>query len=174
MSDSCHAGRMEIRPATPADLPGVVAIENAAIADGVAHFGTEPVTLSEASAALAGPHPFVVAVDDHVRGFARSGPWKTRAAYAWTVELGVYVAEAARGRGVGRALYASILSALESAGYRTVLAGIVLPNPASVALHESFGFMHAGTFERNGFKRGAWHDVGYWALHLGDGVPRGR
>ena len=68
---------------------------------------------------------------------------------------------------MGRALYAALLPALEAAGFRTIVAGITLPNPASVRLHESFGFAPVGTFPRIGWKRGAWHDVGYWTLALG-------
>ncbi len=101
-------------------------------------------------------------------GFARSGPWKTREAYSQTCEIGVYVRPEFHGKGVGKALYAALLPALRECGFRTVLAGIALPNPASVRLHESFGMTHFGTMHKVGYKFGQWWDVGYWELHWGE------
>lgn len=158
---------MVIRPALPADLPGLCAIENAEIQGGVAHFGEVPVTLEEAQAKLAAArHPWLVADDGGIAGFVRCGPWKSREAYRFTCEIGVYVASEARGRGMGKALYAAVIPRLRAQGIHTVIAGIVLPNPASIRLHEGFGFEKVGVFPENGFKRGAWHDVGYWSLRL--------
>ena len=71
-------------------------------------------------------------------------------------------------RGVGKALYDRLLSTLRAQGYRTLLGGITVPNPASVRLHESFGFRRVALLERVGWKFGTWHDVGYWELLLRD------
>lgn len=161
---------MRVRPATPDDLPAIVAIVNHAITTGAAHFASAPWTVAEAAVAFgsADRYPWLVAEAEGVTlGFAKAGPWKERAAYAWSVELGVYVAPDQQGRGVGKALYRDLIPCLEEAGFRTLVAGITLPNPASVRLHEGFGFARAGTFPRIGYKLGAWHDVGYWVRHLG-------
>jgi phosphinothricin acetyltransferase len=76
------------------------------------------------------------------------------------------VAAAAQRRGIARALYRSLLRCLVVQGYRRVIAGITLPNVASVALHESLGFRKCAHLERVGWKLGSWHDVGYWSLSL--------
>ena len=158
---------MEVRPARRADLGAVVEITNHEIANGFAHFGMEPQSLDEAVADLEqAPWPWRVANDGAVLGFARGTRWKRRRAYARTAEVGVYVAPSARGRGIASALYRSLIPAMREAGAHTLLAGIALPNPASVRLHERFGFVHVGTLPEVGFKLGAWRDVGYWALHL--------
>ena len=99
-------------------------------------------------------------------GYAHAGRHRVRAAYQWSVEPSVYVSETARRRGVGRALYKSLFEVLALQGFCNAYAGITLPNPASVALHESFGFERIGVYRAVGFKLGAWHDVGWWALEL--------
>ncbi len=100
-------------------------------------------------------------------GYCKAGTWRERDAYARTVETGIYVAEEARGRGVGRALYAALFERLRAQGFRVVVAGITLPNEASVRLHEAVGFRAVGVFHAVGYKFGAWHDVGFWELDLG-------
>ncbi len=165
---------MNVRPAAVEDLPAIVAINNEAVANGFAHFGVRPWTLREAREAFDGRRPrhlWLVAEDGGVLGYCKAGFWKTRGGYDWTVELGVYVDASARGRGVGRALYERFLPDLEAAGVRHVVAGIALPNPASVALHERFGFERVALFPRQGWKLGAWHDVGYWTLLFGGDEP---
>jgi len=101
-------------------------------------------------------------------GYAHAGPLRERGAYRWTTEGSVYVAERAQGEGVGTALYGTLLDLLDMQGYVELRAGITLPNPASVALHESLGFERAGTREKVGYKHGAWHDVGWWRRELGE------
>jgi L-amino acid N-acyltransferase YncA len=171
-----HDRPVNLRDATDADLPAIVAIANDAIAGSVAHFGLLPWTVEQARADFAGRspmHPWVVADDGGVLGYAKAGQWKPRGAYAWTVEVGVYVHRDARGRGVGTSLYAALLPKLDAAGVRHAVAGIVLPNEPSVRLHEAFGFEPVGVFPTMGFKHGAWHAVGYWSRVVGDGPPEG-
>jgi L-amino acid N-acyltransferase YncA len=111
--------------------------------------------------------PWLVIVDgSRVKGYAYASPFRGRPAYRFTVEVTVYVDAAHRGQGVARALYGSLLEALRADGYRRAVAGIALPNPASVALHESFGFAPVGVFRKVGWKLGRWHDVGFWQLDL--------
>jgi L-amino acid N-acyltransferase YncA len=101
-----------------------------------------------------------------LRGYAYAGPHRERAAYRWSVDVTVYVREGRRRAGVGRALYASLARVLALAGYHNAYAGIALPNPASVGLHEAMGFRPVGVYRAVGYKLGAWHDVGWWHLPL--------
>ena len=112
-------------------------------------------------------HPWLVLErDGELAGFAYGTQHRARAAYRWAADVSVYVDPAHHGRGAGRALYAELLELLRAQGIYTVCAGITLPNPASVALHESFGFALVGVYRGIGFKAGAWRDVGWYQLAL--------
>ena len=115
-------------------------------------------------------HPWLVACDDDgaVIGYAYAARYRERAAYDWIVESSVYVHPRAQRRGVGVRLYEVLLAALELQGLRRVIAGATLPNAASVAFHERFGFVPCGVVHRAGWKHDAWHDVGFFELALGD------
>jgi phosphinothricin acetyltransferase len=112
--------------------------------------------------------PWLVATDDDgtVAGLAYAGPWNPRPAYRWTVETTVYVAADRRGRGIGDALYGSLLDRLRRQGLHSALAVVALPNPASVRLHERHGYVVAGLLREAGFKLGEWRDVGLWQCLL--------
>jgi L-amino acid N-acyltransferase YncA len=101
-----------------------------------------------------------------VAAYAYGTRHRSRPAYEWSVETSVYVHERFRGQGVGRSLYQSLLAVLSLQGYVTAFAGIVLPNAASVALHERVGFTPVGVYRGVGYKFGAWHDVGWWQRSL--------
>lgn len=101
-----------------------------------------------------------------VAGYAYASAWRTRAAYQWAVETTVYVHADERRRGIGRALYRSLLACLRVQGHRLALGAITLPNPASVALHEALGFRCVAVHRGCGHKLGAWHDVGFWEIEL--------
>lgn len=103
-----------------------------------------------------------------VIGFAKAAPYHGRCAYAFAVEITVYVHPDHHGRGIGKALYGRLLSTLKAQGYHAVIAAIAQPNPISVNLHESVGLRHAGTFRQIGRKFDRWHDVGYWYATLQD------
>jgi phosphinothricin acetyltransferase len=112
-------------------------------------------------------HPWLVDErDGAILAYAYASELRTRAAYRWSTESSVYVAEPAQGRGLGRALYAALLGVLARQRFVAVFAGITLPNAPSVRLHESLGFVPVGSLPRVGFKHGAWHDVGFWRLQL--------
>ncbi|HET7483241.1 MAG TPA: GNAT family N-acetyltransferase [Actinomycetota bacterium] len=112
-------------------------------------------------------YSFLVAEEaGHVVGFAKGTGFRTRDAYAWSAEVSVYVAAGFRGQGVGRRLVMGVLDELKERGYVTAIAGVTLPNVASVALFESLGFTPCGTFEKVGYKFEAWHDVGFWQRAL--------
>lgn len=169
---------VRIRLATGADGAAVREIYRPAIESSAISFETAVPTIAEMTARVAAKwpaHPWLVATDDaevEVLGYAYAGAFAPRAAYQWAVETSVYIAEGSRGRGVGRALYTSLFAVLAVQGYRRAFAGIALPNPASVALHERMGFTPRGVYHRVGWKLGAWHDVGWWQRDLGgDGPP---
>jgi L-amino acid N-acyltransferase YncA len=119
-------------------------------------------------------HPWLVAERDGAAvGFAYACAHRERAAYRWAADVAVYAAADQRRTGVGRALYGALLPLLRRQGLYVACAGITLPNQASVALHEALGFTPVGTYRRIGFKRGEWHDVGWWQAELAsaDGRP---
>jgi len=174
-----------IRPAELRDCPRITEITNAEIESGVAHFATtpdNPDAVADAWRRDLAVYPWLVAVDDvkddsaaaaPVLGFARAARWKTREAYDWTCESAVYVDPAARGRGIGRALYRALFAELERRGFRCIVAGVVTPNPASERLHESLGMSDAGTLTDVGFKHGRWRAVRYYTRQLGGDAPPG-
>jgi phosphinothricin acetyltransferase len=160
-----------IRNADPArDGPGCAAVYAPSVTDSAASFEERPPTPEELErriARTARTHPWLVADDgEEVVGFAYGCPHHERAAYRWAANVSVYVAPEHQRHGVGRALYGSLLPLLVRQGLHVACAGITLPNEASVALHESFGFRAVGVYRRIGFKRGAWWDVGWWQLEL--------
>jgi L-amino acid N-acyltransferase YncA len=99
-------------------------------------------------------------------GYAYASSHRERAAYRWSVDVSAYVRDGYRRTGVGRALYTSLFEALRLQGFQNALAGITLPNPGSVGLHESMGFQTVGIYRRIGFKCGEWHDVAWYQLSL--------
>ncbi len=103
---------------------------------------------------------------ERVLGYAKSGEFREKAAYASTREVTVYVAEDCRGRGVGRALYTELLARLDGIGLRLAAGGVTQPNPASNALHLSLGFTDVGTFEQVGVKDGRAWDVRWYQRRL--------
>jgi len=171
-----------VRPCTHADLPAVLAIVNAEILGHHANFHTEPRPLTELEAQWLADHAaypwLVVELKGQVVGFAKAASYKPRRAYLWTAEVTVYLAEAARGVGLGTRLYGELLAALTTRGFHLALAGISLPNDASEALHRRLGFQLAGVLPEVGHKHGRWHGVAQYVLHLGGAAadpraPRG-
>lgn len=155
----------EIRDATADDLGAVGAIYEHEALHGIATFDAVGRSHEFWADKLAGPL-LVAELSGAVGGFAYASTYRPRPAYDRTREVSVYVAESARGQGVGRALYGELLDRLRGAGAHTALAVIALPNDASVRLHESFGFVHRGTIREVGWKFGRWIDTGFWQLEL--------
>jgi phosphinothricin acetyltransferase len=155
-----------IREPRDDDFTALAAITNHYIATSAIHFAYEPVTEAELREHASGRFPWLVADDAGAIAYAKAGTWRARAAYQWTCELGLYVAPDARGRGVGTQLYSALLDACAARGFRSAIAGIALPNPASIALHERLGFASVGVVAEAGFKLGAWHDVAFFQKRL--------
>jgi phosphinothricin acetyltransferase len=157
-----------VRPADPdRDAAACAAIYAPHVDPGPASFEDEPPGEREIARRIRAAHLWLVAEHDGtVAGYAHATPHRDRAAYRWAVDVAAYVADAHRGRGVGRALYAELLPALRARGFKSACAGIALPNDASVALHESTGFEPVGVYRQIGFKAGRWRDVGWWQTIL--------
>jgi phosphinothricin acetyltransferase len=111
--------------------------------------------------------PWIVLEDEGaVVGYAYASAHNERAAYRWSVSTAVYVTRSQHRRGAGRALYTTLFEVLRHLGYYTATAGITLPNPASIALHEAFGFALVGVYRGIGHKMGGWHDVAWYQAPL--------
>lgn len=163
---------LTVRDATVADAAGCAAVYAPYVADTCITFELDPPSDADVAGRIAGAqraHAWVVGeIEGDVAGYAYAGSYRPRAAYRWSCETSVYVAGGQAGRGVGRALYAVLLDRLTTLGYRTVVAGMTLPNEASVRLHTALGFEPVGTFRRVGHKHGAWHDVAWMQRDLGE------
>jgi L-amino acid N-acyltransferase YncA len=168
---------ISVRVAERADAVAIAAIYAPIVRDTAISFETEPPTLEAMAARIEATlptHPWLVAVRDGVVvGYAYAGEHAQRGAYRWSVNVSAYLAEAARGQGVGRRLYGMLIPTLRAQGFRSAFAGIALPNAASVGLHEAVGFEPLGVYKQVGFKLGKWRDVGYWRLSLtnAEGAP---
>ncbi len=170
---------LSIRPATPADLPSIAAIYADAVSTGTASFELSPPDEAEMgrrmAALLDGGFPYLVAESaGAVAGYAYAGAYRPRPAYRFTVEDSVYVAPAAKGRGVGRALLKALVAEAEGRGFRQMIAVIGDEASAgSIALHRSAGFELVGTFRSVGWKFGQWRATVLMqrALGAGDAEP---
>lgn len=172
---------VHIRQTMLADIPAILDIANWYAANTPANFAVIPEPLSMWEQAWREQHArhawFVAQADENdgdqprpgIVGFAKASPFRLRCAYNWTIETTVYLRAGWHGRGIGRHLYERVLSVSRRQGYRKAIGGITLPNPASVSLHEHFGFRHVGTMFRVGWKFGQWHDVGFWELEFDGG-----
>ena len=149
---------VSIRDLRPADWPAVRAVYEEGIRGGDATFETEPPSWERWDAG----HPelrLVAERDGAVVGFAALSPASERHCYRGVGEVSVYVAEAARGAGLGRALLDALVERSEEAGYWTLTAGVFRENEASRRLHEACGFREVGVRERIGEAGGVWRDV---------------
>jgi phosphinothricin acetyltransferase len=148
-----------IRAMTAADWPAVAAIYAAGIATGNATFETEVPSWASWDAGHLAGHRLVAADVGAVLGWAAVSAVSDRCAYAGVVEDSIYLAEPARGRGLGRALLTALVTSTERAGIWTVQTGIFPENAPSLALHRAVGFRDVGVRERLGRLHGRWRDV---------------
>ncbi len=111
--------------------------------------------------------PWLIYEIDHAAvGYAYAAPWKNRSAYRYSAECSIYIDINHLGKGIGTELYSALFEKLGALDLHTVFAGISLPNEASVAVHEHFGFEKVAHYKEIGFKFNKWIDVGYWQLKL--------
>jgi len=154
-----------VRAANDGDLPQLTELYNHFVRTSPATFDLAPVTLDNrrewmSHYAESGPHRLLVAsANGAVAGYATSGKVKERPGYLTSVETSVYVHPDHQARGIGSRLYAALLAALATEDVHRAYAAIVLPNPASIALHERFGFKPVGLYQEIGRKFGRYWDV---------------
>lgn len=166
-------GGTTVRSATEADLTALTRIYNHFVEHSVATFDIEPFTVGSRREwfghyGATGPHQLLVAeVDGQVAGYATSGSFRLKPAYARTVETTIYLDPAATGRGVGSLLYGELLDVVTAEGMHRAYAGVALPNDASEALHRRLGFRDVGTFTEIGWKQDRWVDVRWYEKALG-------
>ena len=165
---------LRIRLADPDRDAGAIArIYRPAIESTIASFEAVPPDAAEIARRIRetlARTPWLVAEDpgSGVVGYCYAGPHRERAGYRWSVDVSAYVHPDYHGRGIGRRLYDELIPTLRRQGFVNVYAGIALPNPASVALHESIGMRRVGVYERVGYKFGAWHDVAWFGMRIAD------
>lgn len=151
-------GPLNLRELRPDDWPAVRTIYEEGIRGGDATFETETPSWESWDAA----HPDLRLVADlagSVVGWAALSPASARHCYRGVGEVSVYVAEEARGRGLGRALLDELVERSEQAGYWTLTAGVFPENEASLRVHRACGFREVGVRERLGELHGVWRDV---------------
>lgn len=157
---------MKIRNCTEKDVSQICEIYNYYIKNTVITFEEIPLEVAEMQSRITAYmklYPWYVCEDnDEVVGYAYATKWKERTAYKNTVEITVYIKHGLQGKGYGKALYSTLIEALDKLGCHVILACIALPNGASAGLHEYFDFKKVAHFSEVGRKFDRWIDVGYW------------
>ncbi|MFE4820798.1 GNAT family N-acetyltransferase [Streptomyces sp. NPDC056704] len=172
---------VQVRPGVEADLDALTAIYNHYVRETPITFDTAVFTSEERRPWLLshpedGPHRLMVATDtdsqgvpgkaQRILGYATSSAFRPKPAYATSVEVTIYLAPDAGGRGVGTLLYKALFEALADEDVHRAYAGIAQPNEASVRLHERFGFRYVGTYREVGRKFGRYWDVAWYEKNL--------
>lgn len=162
---------MEIRPVRPEDASQIADIYNHYIATSHATFEVEPISSGEIlcriNAETDSGYPFLVCLAaGEIVGYAYGHQFRARPAYRHSVEVSVYIKPGHDGKGIGTSIYAELFTEIKRADFHAIIAGISLPNDASVRLHEKFGMEKVAHFREVGRKFDRWIDVGYWELIL--------
>jgi phosphinothricin acetyltransferase len=159
-----------IRSATTDDAARICDIYNHYVLHTAVTFEEEAVTPEEMARRIEQIVPklpwLVWEENGRVLGYCYAKAWRPRTAYRYSVECTVYVGVDAVGRGIGSGLYRQLIVDLRERGLHAAIGGILVPNDASVALHEKLGFQKVAHFREVGWKFGEWRDVGYWELIL--------
>lgn len=160
-----------IRPVRFDDAEAIAGIYRPYVTDTAITFELDAPDAAEMRVRIAqvtATHPWLLTeADGAVLGYAYGTTYRARAAYRWVAETGIYVAGAARGRGVGTPLYRALLDELAQRGFVAAIGVMTAGNRASTALHQRLGFAERGTQPAIGFKHGRWHDVMVWQKELG-------
>jgi phosphinothricin acetyltransferase len=166
-----------VRPAGQADLKAINDLYNHYVVETHITFDDEPMTMETRREwfthyASTGRHRLLVATDNgQVIGYASSSRYRPKPGYLTSVETSIYLTPDAIGRGAGSTLYAELFKSLEGEDVHRAYAGIALPNPASIALHQKFGFKRAALFTEQGRKFGRYWDVAWFERPLGVEAP---
>ena len=162
-----------LRTATVEDAEALAAIYAPYVRDTTISFETEPPTAEEFARRIDSvlrTYPYLVyEADGAPVGYAYAGPHAERAAYRWSVDVAVYVAQGAHRRGTGRLLYTELFAILARQGFHLAFAGVTQPNERSMGLHTAMGFEPVGVVRDVGYKHGAWRDVAWLRRVLGPG-----
>ena len=168
--------QLEIRLARPEDTPAILEIYAPFIEAHWASFETvvpDTTQMWKRIERIMQRDPWLVAISNgRLSGYAYAAPHRGRQAYQWNREVSAYVHSDLQGLGIASRLYDTLFRILKWQGYMNLLAGIVTPNPSSIAFHEKMGFTLLGTYRRIGYKMGAWRDVQWYEKWIGsDGQP---
>lgn len=159
---------MNIRSVNSEDSAQIAEIYNYYIKNTHQTFETEPLSAEEMQIRISETqekYPFLVAEEDgEIFGYAYAAQFKLRQAYAYSAEVSIYVKSAAKQKGIGTRLYEKLFEELAQTNIHALVAGISLPNDASIIFHEKLGFSKVAHFRQIGYKLGRWVDVGYWEL----------
>ncbi|MBY5993716.1 GNAT family N-acetyltransferase [Ferrimonas balearica] len=164
---------MKLRPAEARDTAAITAIYNHHVCHHTATFEETPLSeaeMAERLSAIQSSYPLLVAESERGEclGYAYATAFKPRSAYRYCAETTVYLAESAKGKGVGTRLYQALLQALTAQGIQQAIAVVTSPNPASAALHQKLGFVQQGQLLRVGYKFDRWLDIEFWQKDLRD------
>ena len=166
----------KIRPARHADVNAMLAIYRRYIEHTVVSLETEIPSerqFAERIDATQREHEWLIAeLDGELVGYAYGSKHRSRGAYRTSCEVSAYIADSAQGQGFARVLYEHLFTQLVDLGYCNALAGIVMPNDASIAFHQALGFRLVGVYHHVAFKLGAWRDVAWFERILREGPPR--
>lgn len=159
---------MNIRKVELADAEQIAEVYNYYIQNTHHTFETDPLSGEEMRKRIVNTienYPYLVAeVDGEICGYAYASQFKMRTAYAYAVEVSIYVKNASKQKGIGTSLYTQMFDELAETNTHAIIAGIALPNDASVRFHERLGFSKVAHFREVGYKLGRWVDVGYWQM----------
>jgi L-amino acid N-acyltransferase YncA len=164
--------QIQVRPAGRDDLQQILDIYNEAVLNTTASYDYEPRTLEHRQTWFEeherAKYPIFVATDagGKVVGWSALNPYHSRMGYQFTSENSIYVAADWRSKGVGKLLMPPLIEGARKRGLHVIIAAIDAANPASVHLHERFGFQKVGHMKEVGFKFGRWLDVIYMELIL--------
>ncbi|MGC4250003.1 MAG: GNAT family N-acetyltransferase [Sphingobium sp.] len=154
---------MLLRRVRIADAPAIAAIYRPFVEETRVSFELVPPDADEMAARIAkcgDRYPWLVAENgDEIMGYAYATAFRDRPAYRFTTETSVYLAPSAQGAGLGRSLYGLLLNVLTAQGFVHAVGAVTLPNPASVTLHRSMGFVESGIYPHIGYKLGEWVGV---------------
>lgn len=169
---------VQVRPGVEGDLDALTDIYNHYVRETTITFDTVPFTPEERRPWLLshpedGPYRLMVATvgalqanSQRILGYATSSPYRAKPAYSTSVEVTIYLAPDAGGRGIGTLLYKALFAALADEDVHRAYAGVAQPNEASTRLHERFGFRHVGTYGEVGRKFGRYWDVAWYEREL--------
>lgn len=159
---------MNIRKVELSDAAQIAEIYNYYIENTHQTFETEALSIEVMEKRIgetSGKYPYLVAEEDgEICGYAYAAQFKLRDAYAYSAEVSIYVRNKAKQKGTGTQLYEKLFDELAETSIHAMVAGISLPNDASIKFHEKLGFTKVAHFKQIGYKLGRWVDVGYWEL----------